>query len=184
MTPAIWVHLGAVTVALLLGAFVLLRPKGTRSHRIAGRLWVGLMVVGAVSSFFISELFNGGPSPIHLLSVWTLISVFLGLRAIRQRPRRMQVHGAHMQSLYAAGLLIAGGFTFLPQRLLGQLTFGPSMPIANCVYCGNGVCWSRRHGPGRTAEVVNQRCGMPRFPTASAVPRSDRNAFTCAFDVK
>lgn len=97
-------------------------------------MWVGLMVVGAVSSFFISEIFDGGPSPIHLLSAWTLISVFLGLRAIRARPRRTMVHGAHMQSLYTAGLLIAGGFTFLPQRLLGQLSFGPSMPLANYAF--------------------------------------------------
>ena len=34
-------------------------------------------------------------------------------------------------TLYASALLIAGGFTFLPFRTLGRLTFGEVMPLIN-----------------------------------------------------
>ncbi len=36
-----------------------------------------------------------------------------------------------MQTLYGSALLIAGGFTFLPQRFLGRMTFGETMPVLN-----------------------------------------------------
>ncbi|PTX56982.1 putative membrane protein [Litoreibacter ponti] len=131
MTPAIWVHLICVVAALILGAFVLWRRKGDARHRMLGRIWVGLMAVGALSSFAIREINPGGFSPIHLLSVYTLCSLVLGVLAVRARPARVRAHQNFMRSLYASGLLIAGAFTFLPQRLLGRLTFGEWIPAIN-----------------------------------------------------
>ncbi|MEO1027155.1 MAG: DUF2306 domain-containing protein [Pseudomonadota bacterium] len=132
MSPAIWIHLVAVAIAVFLGAAVLLGRKGTKTHKLLGRIWAGLMVIGAVSTFWIMEIFDRSYSPIHILSVYTLISVVAGVRAIR--AGRIAAHRRHMISLYATGLVIAGGFTFLPNRLLGRLTFGETYPVVNYVF--------------------------------------------------
>ncbi len=137
LTPAIGVHVIAAFVALVLGAFVLWRRKGDRRHRWMGRVWVATMVVVAVSSFGISTIGVVGPfSPIHLLSIYTLISLATGVGVFfwpssLSRAARLHTHRITMQSLYAGALLIAGGFTFLPYRFLGRLTFGETMPALN-----------------------------------------------------
>ena len=137
MTPAIWVHLIAVVLAAVIGAFVLWRRKGDARHRFFGRLWVGLMFVVALSSFFIREINDGGFSPIHALAVWTLFSLCAGVLAIRSRkPNAVRRHRSYLQSLYIAGIMIAGGFTFLPDRLLGRLTFGETFPWVNLIFVG------------------------------------------------
>ena len=71
-------HLDAALLALVLGAVVLMRRKGTASHRRLGQAWVALMIVVALSSFWILEIRNGaGFSVIHLLSAWTLLALAL-----------------------------------------------------------------------------------------------------------
>lgn len=139
MSLATWIHLVAVVLALIIGALVLWRRKGNAQHRFWGRIWVGLMFVGAVSSFWIQEINEGSFSAIHLLSIYTLFSLGVGLYAIRNRAKMKNAvnrHKSEMQSLYALGLLIAGGFTFLPYRLLGRLTFGESTPALNLIISG------------------------------------------------
>lgn len=88
-----------------------------------GRAWVSLMLVVALSSFLIRDERDGAFGPIHILSVVTLISLVSGIRAIHSADRvaGLREHRRTMQGLYAAALLIAGGFTLLPQRLLGRL---------------------------------------------------------------
>src|SRR6185503_6538149 len=66
-TPAVWIHLSAALAALALGAAVFLAPKGTLLHRVSGRAWAGLMLVAAISSFWIKG--NGSYSWVHLLSI-------------------------------------------------------------------------------------------------------------------
>ena len=66
--------------AFFLGAFQLAAPKGTLPHRTFGFLWVGLMLVVSISSFWIHELrWWGEWSPIHLLSIYVLVMVPLAL---------------------------------------------------------------------------------------------------------
>jgi len=66
--PIMFLHLGAAILSLVLGAVVLYRRKGTASHKALGRIWVGLMLVAALSSFWILEIRDGaGFSVIHLL---------------------------------------------------------------------------------------------------------------------
>jgi len=115
LTPAIAVHLIAATVALVLGAIVLARRKGTAAHRLLGRLWVGAMFVTAAGSFWIQA--GGGFSWIHLLSAWTLIAVSIGFWQIRRA--RTRDHRRWMVSAYV-GLAVAAVFTLLPNRLLGH----------------------------------------------------------------
>lgn len=139
MTPATWIHLAFVFVAVFIGAVVLWRRKGDARHRFLGRVWIGLMAVAAVSSFWIVEINDGSFSPIHILSCWTLFSLSAGVAAIRLKahlPNAVRWHRGFLQSLYATGILIAGGFTFLPHRLLGRMTFGELYPWVNFVFIG------------------------------------------------
>jgi uncharacterized membrane protein len=120
LSPWMMVHLATILPAVPLGAIVLLRRKGGRVHRILGRVWVGLMMVGALASFGVREL-SGHLSPIHLLSILTLIS--LPISVIRARAGRIAAHRRGMVIVYTA-LIIAGFFTLLPNRLLGGWLFG------------------------------------------------------------
>jgi len=120
--PAIQLHLAATLAALVLGIVMLARRKGTLSHRRLGWLWVGLMAVAALSSFFIRTINPGSFSPIHILSVLTLLALPAGIYAIRRGDVRR--HRWTMIGLFTGGLVIAGIFTLLPSRLLGHVFFG------------------------------------------------------------
>src|ERR1043166_7459735 len=70
--PPIPVHAFAAMAAFALGVVQIAAPKGTLPHRTLGWIWVALMAVVAVSSFWIHQLRLIGPwSPIHLLSIFT-----------------------------------------------------------------------------------------------------------------
>ncbi|MFM1908406.1 MAG: hypothetical protein RLZZ591_2083 [Pseudomonadota bacterium] len=112
-------HLLVALIALLIGIVVLLRRKGTASHKILGWSWVVLMIGAAISSFFIQS--SGHLSLIHVLSVVVLISVPRAVIDIRKG--NLRGHKIAMISTFA-GLVIAGAFTLLPSRMLGQLVFG------------------------------------------------------------
>ncbi len=73
--PAIPVHAFAAMAAFVLGVVQLAAPKGTLPHRTIGWIWVVLMLAVAASSFWIHQIKLLGPwSPIHLLSIFTLVS--------------------------------------------------------------------------------------------------------------
>ncbi|MBM3347696.1 MAG: DUF2306 domain-containing protein [Betaproteobacteria bacterium] len=115
VSNAILIHLFAAVPAMLLGAFVLLRPKGTVIHKLLGRLWIALMLITAVGSFGIKS--DGQFSWIHILGVVTIVSIDAGLIGIRRGRRG--THQRCMQGAYS-GLLIAFVFTLLPGRMVGQ----------------------------------------------------------------
>ena len=122
MTTAITLHLIGAVPALIIGAVMLIGEKGTPFHKALGRIWVALMLLVSISSFFIFEIRDGaGPSPIHLLSVWTLIALAFALYHIRRGNRR--AHRGFMIGTYL-GLVIAGALAFTPDRVLGGLLFG------------------------------------------------------------
>jgi uncharacterized membrane protein len=110
------IHIAAATLALLGGALVLARRKGTRAHKVLGRVWVGAMLVVALSSFWIFEIRQGaGPSFVHVLSVWTLISLALALWFIRRG--NVRAHKGFMIGTYL-GLVGAGIGALAPGRAL------------------------------------------------------------------
>jgi uncharacterized membrane protein len=112
-------HIALALGALLLGAWVLARRKGTASHKRFGRTWVALMIGVALTSFFIFELNRGsGPSWIHLLSVWTLVSLALAVWFIRRG--NVRAHAGFMVGTFA-GLAVAGSFA--ASRGLGLYRF-------------------------------------------------------------
>jgi len=126
-SPAIQIHVAAAVLAFVLGGFVLFTRKGGRRHRRAGMIWVVLMVIACVSSFFIHMIRLVGPwSPIHLLSVLTLTS--LAYAIAQARRRNIVGHQRTMQGLYLGALIGAGSFTFLPGRIMHEVMFGGPRP--------------------------------------------------------
>src|SRR5881227_1428647 len=78
--PAIPLHAFAAMAAFALGVVQFAAPKGTLPHRTLGWIWAALMVAVAISSFWIHSTRLVGPfSPIHLLSIFTLIMVPLAV---------------------------------------------------------------------------------------------------------
>jgi uncharacterized membrane protein len=120
---AIQLHTYAASGAFLLGIVQLARLKGTMQHRTLGYIWVALMSVVAASAFWIHELKVWGDwSPIHLLAIFTLVMLPLGVHAARRHNERR--HKLTMLSMFAGALLVAGLFTFAPGRLMHQVVFG------------------------------------------------------------
>ncbi len=122
-SPAIQIHAFSAITAFLLGIVQLAAPKGTLPHRALGGVWITLMLVVCVSSFFIHELRMWGQwSPIHLLSIYTLIVLpFAALAAHRHDVVR---HRRRMLGLFLGALVIAGLFTFWPGRIMYHVVFG------------------------------------------------------------
>ena len=52
---AMQVHLATVLAALVIGTWMMLRPKGTPPHKALGRLYVMLMLLSAASTFWIRD---------------------------------------------------------------------------------------------------------------------------------
>lgn len=113
-------HLASVIPAIPIGAYVLLRRKGDRLHRVLGRTWVVLMVTAALSSFGLHGL-TGGFSWIHILSIVVIVMI---PRGIVQAVRRNIAGHRRTMTLTYLGLVGAGVFTLLPGRLLGFWLFG------------------------------------------------------------
>jgi uncharacterized membrane protein len=123
-SPAIQFHVATVVPAALIGGIMLLMRKGTSLHRMAGRLWIVLMVLTALSSFFIHEInLVGGFSPIHILSVVVLVSAAEVVRSARRRD--FVRHQRLVKSLYFGAIGIAGLFTLLPGRIMHEVVFTP-----------------------------------------------------------
>ncbi|MHC2578608.1 putative membrane protein [Bradyrhizobium diazoefficiens] len=90
--PAIPLHAFAAMAAFVLGLVQFAAPKGTLPHRTIGWIWVVLMAVVAASSFWIHQSRLIGPfSPIHVLSIFTL--VVLPLAVWRAHAHRVAITG-------------------------------------------------------------------------------------------
>ena len=122
--PAIPLHAFAAMTAFALGLVQFAAPKGTLPHRTIGWIWVLLMVGVALSSFWIHTIRLAGPfSPIHLLSIFTLI--VLPIAVWRAHRHRVADHRRIMIMIFGGALVIAGLFTFLPGRIMHAVVFGP-----------------------------------------------------------
>ncbi|TXH90264.1 MAG: DUF2306 domain-containing protein [Rhodoferax sp.] len=129
MSPVIAVHLTAALGAFALGPVALyarLAPvQRPRLHRAFGYAWVTLMVLTALSALFIRDyqLPNlGGYTPIHLLVPLTAFGLTKSFVALARKD--YATHRRFMQNLYRDTCVIAGLFTLLPSRYLGQLVWG------------------------------------------------------------
>lgn len=120
---AFQLHAYAALAAFVLGAVQLARVKGTTQHRALGYTWVALMLVVAISSFWIHDLRVWGPwSPIHLLSIFTLLMLPLGVYYARRH--NVVGHKRTMLGIFLGALIIAGIFTLAPGRIMHRVVFG------------------------------------------------------------
>jgi len=129
MSPVIAIHLAAASAAFLIGPVVLWTRHGRhqrpRLHRALGYAWVTLMLMTATSAIFVRDfgLPNlNGYTPIHLLIPVTFIGLGLAFRYLFKG--NIRGHQLSMQTTYVGGCIIAGAFTLLPNRYLGQLLWG------------------------------------------------------------
>ncbi|THD75169.1 MAG: DUF2306 domain-containing protein [Bradyrhizobium sp.] len=121
--PAIPLHAFAAMTAFVLGVVQLAAPKGTLSHRTLGWIWVCLMMTVALSSFWIHQIRLVGPwSPIHLLSIFTLVIVPLGVW--KAHHHQVRGHRRIMIFTFSGALVVAGLFTLVPGRIMHAVVFG------------------------------------------------------------
>ncbi len=128
-TPIIAIHTTFALSAVLLGPFALWTRMGQtvrpRWHRAVGYAWVTCMVGSALSAGFIhsEELPHWrGYGPIHLLILLTFFALWRAFACLAQG--NIDGHRKTMQRLYITACAVAGLFTLLPQRTLGQLVWG------------------------------------------------------------
>jgi uncharacterized membrane protein len=99
--PAIRLHAFAAMTAFALGIVQLSAPKGTLPHRTIGWIWVTLMVIVSSSSFWIHELRIWDIwSPIHLLSIFTLVTLPLAVWAAHRHA--VDRHRRAMTAIFSA----------------------------------------------------------------------------------
>jgi len=122
-------HLATVLPATILGAWLLLGKKGDTRHRALGKLYLGLMLVTALSTIgmpaYIGPTLTLGPLRLGLLHLFvplTLHGVWSALATVRRGD--IQGHKRAMVGLYVGALLIAGALSFAPGRLMHRLLFG------------------------------------------------------------
>jgi len=115
-----YVHLATVLPCLLIGAWLLLRRKGTTVHKRLGRAYAVLILFTALVTLPMPAAV--GPRLldhfgfIHLFSLLVLFSVPAALYSIRRG--NVSAHRGHMVGVYVGGILIAGTFALMPGRLL------------------------------------------------------------------
>lgn len=113
-----WLHSVACVAALFLGAWNLLMPKGTATHRLVGRWYVGTMLVVNLSVFGIFH-FDVMPSqpPVvgpnvfgifHWEAVATLLLLGLGVYAARRQRRAVWAY-VHPVSMILTYYMLIGG---------------------------------------------------------------------------
>jgi len=115
-------HAIAAILAIILGGWQLLSTKGNTCHRVVGYMWVLLMLYVSISSFWIHSIrVIGLFSPIHLLSAFTIWTLYGAITAAKQK--NILKHKRMMSLLYFLGLIFTGVFTLLPNRAMHDVLF-------------------------------------------------------------
>jgi uncharacterized membrane protein len=123
--PLAYAHLATVLPAFAIGTYMMIVRKGNALHRAFGKTFMVLMLVTAAITLLMPAA--AGPTLlghfgfIHLFSVLTVVSVPRAYFAARRHDVR--THKYNMIGLYVGGLIIAGGFAFMPGRLLHTWLF-------------------------------------------------------------
>ncbi|WP_420456009.1 DUF2306 domain-containing protein [Rubrivirga sp.] len=141
MTPIALVHTALGVTALATGAFVLVRRKGDRLHRVVGRVYAGALVALCVLSFGLrdSTPFFHGYGPFHVAALVSLGTVTAGV--VVARRRRENWLGAHYMWMAWSyiGLVMATGGHVVHPIVIGLRGMG--VPGAVSVAVGLAVAW-------------------------------------------
>ena len=128
--PVVFFHLVTAVAALGLGGAVLARRKGDAGHKALGWAWVLLMGSTAVASAFIRDYQMPnllGFTPIHGFTLLVTIMLPRGIWYIRRG--NLVAHRKTMRGLYIGACVLAGIFTLLPGRFLGNLLWQHTLGI-------------------------------------------------------
>lgn len=120
-----YIHLATVVPCFVIGTVLLLIKKGTKFHKVSGRIYMVLMLITASVTLFmparVGPQFLGHFGYIHLFSVLTIYTVPSSYFAIKNG--NVKKHRLGMILLYFGAIIIAGGFTFVPGRFLHDFFF-------------------------------------------------------------
>jgi uncharacterized membrane protein len=138
-----WVHTLAATAAILIGAVLILGPKGTPWHRFAGRWYVYTMIAANALSFAVYHFdivgfvpFNAGPNRFglfHWESVFTLLFLLLGWYAALHQRRAIWAY-LHPVSMLITYYMLIGG---LVNELFVRVPFIRATAMAQLHGVGN-----------------------------------------------
>jgi len=104
--PVGWLHTLASVIALIAGAVVLVRPKGTPVHRLRGRIYVAALVVTCITSFAIYR--QGKFWFPHWTGVASLVIVGMGFAFAYFKQPRGWMH-LHLTCMVASYYMLIGG---------------------------------------------------------------------------
>lgn len=124
---AVRIHVATVVPAAIIGTWLIFfSRKGAPWHRALGYTYLTLMCFTAISTLWVHQLMPNGPffglSPIHLLIPLVLFGAYNAIQGAR--THNIARHRYAMLSVYIGGILIAGGFTFVPGRIMHAVVFG------------------------------------------------------------
>ncbi|WP_347332280.1 DUF2306 domain-containing protein [Marinimicrobium locisalis] len=138
------IHIIFAVVALLLGAAVILRPKGGRRHRTLGYLYaLSLLILNACALLVYEDWANAGP--FHILAVVSLATLTGGfIPAILRRPasRWLEMHAYFMSWSYV-GLVAAGVAQLTTMVFTLPAQFAAGVPSALVVIIGGVLLHTR-----------------------------------------
>jgi uncharacterized membrane protein len=125
----IYIHAMLALLAVPLGLYIFKTKKGTRKHRMLGRIWVTFLIIVSLTAIFIQAINPGQYSLIHLLIPWTIGSLIYSIWNIKKfkKTKIERYKFAHMYSMigvYVGALLVAGAFTLMPGRFFHEILFG------------------------------------------------------------
>ena len=125
----IYIHATLALLAVPLGLYIFLTKKGTKQHRMLGRIWVIFLIIVSLTAIFIQTINPGQYSWIHLLIPFTLVSLIYSIWNIKKykKTKIERYKYSHMYSMigvYVGALLIAGAFTLMPGRFFHHILFG------------------------------------------------------------
>jgi uncharacterized membrane protein len=157
------VHATTATVSLILGAYTLRRrPKGDRTHRRLGRVWVCCMYVAVLSSFAIKRLDPGHFSWIHLLSIFTFGTLSIGVWAAM--TGRVQQHRRFMTGSYFGLVGAFIGAVAVPVRVIPQLAIHHWLVLvaaaAGCVILAVFAIVHAQRVPRRSTDATAVQSGF------------------------
>lgn len=149
-----WLHIVAAAVAMVLGLLVLLRRKGTRSHRRLGYAYVISMAALNLSAFGMYRLF-GVFGPFHIAAVVSTLTIAAGMRAILKRPRSQRTIELHLVFMYWSVIgLYAAFFSELMVRVRINAAFMILVSCATGATVLFGALFQRRLIAKWTAELA------------------------------
>lgn len=117
MSPLALFHTALGVTALVTGAFVLVRRKGDRLHRVVGRVYAGALIVLCVLAFGLrdSTPFWQGYGPFHIAALVSLGTVSAGVAvAWRRRENWLGAHYMWMAWSYIGLVMATGGHVVNP----------------------------------------------------------------------